>query len=45
MQLKAEMLNPVMDDITYPVLNRARRILWLVTGREKIGVLWPLAQG
>ncbi len=25
--------------LTYPMLNRARRILWLVTGAEKIGML------
>jgi 6-phosphogluconolactonase len=25
--------------LTYPVLNRSRRILWLVTGAEKIGML------
>jgi len=25
--------------LTYPVLNRARRILWLVTGSEKVGAL------
>lgn len=25
--------------LTYPVINRARRILWLVTGREKVGML------
>jgi 6-phosphogluconolactonase len=23
---------------TYPVLNRARRVLWLVTGKEKVGM-------
>jgi 6-phosphogluconolactonase len=28
--------------LTYPILNRARRILWLVTGREKIGMLGRL---
>ena len=27
--------------LTYPILNRARRILWLVTGAEKAG---PLAR-
>jgi 6-phosphogluconolactonase len=25
--------------LTYPMLNRARRILWLVTGAEKAGML------
>src|SRR6516165_4732203 len=25
--------------LTYPVLNRSRRILWLVTGAEKVGML------
>jgi 6-phosphogluconolactonase len=25
--------------LTYPILNRARRILWLVTGSEKTGML------
>jgi len=25
--------------LTYPLLNRARRILWLVTGSEKVGML------
>jgi 6-phosphogluconolactonase len=25
--------------LTYPVLNRARRILWVVTGPEKVGML------
>ena len=25
--------------LTYPVLDRARRILWLVTGSEKVSML------
>jgi len=25
--------------LTYPIINRARRILWLVTGNEKVGAL------
>lgn len=25
--------------LTYPMLNRSRRILWVVTGREKVGML------
>jgi 6-phosphogluconolactonase len=28
--------------LTYPIINRARRILWLVTGKEKIGALLRL---
>jgi 6-phosphogluconolactonase len=31
--------------ITYPMLNRARRILWLVTGDEKAGMLVRLRDG
>ena len=31
--------------LTYPVLNRARRILWLVTGAEKVPMLARLQQG
>ena len=31
--------------LTYPVLNRARRILWLVTGGEKAGMLAHVVQG
>jgi 6-phosphogluconolactonase len=31
--------------LTYPVFNRARRILWLVTGSEKAGMLLRLRKG
>jgi len=31
--------------LTYPALNRARRILWLVTGSEKAGMLVRLLAG
>jgi len=31
--------------LTYPVINRARRILWLVTGGEKSGMLARLSKG
>lgn len=31
--------------LTYPVLNRGRRILWLVTGDDKAGMLVQLVQG
>ena len=31
--------------LTYPVLNRARRILWLVTGTEKVEMLRRLLDG
>lgn len=31
--------------LTYPMLNRSRRILWLVTGSEKIGRLVQLRNG
>jgi 6-phosphogluconolactonase len=31
--------------LTYPVLNRARRILWLVTGADKAGMLSRLREG
>jgi len=31
--------------LTYPTLNRARRILWLVTGDEKAGMLVRLRDG
>jgi hypothetical protein len=25
--------------LTYPILNRARRVLWLISGKEKVGML------
>jgi len=31
--------------LTYPIINRARRILWLVTGNEKAGMLLRLRKG
>ncbi len=31
--------------LTYPVLNRARRVLWLITGNDKVGMLARLRQG
>jgi 6-phosphogluconolactonase len=31
--------------LTYPVINRSRRILWLVTGAEKAGMLARLIEG
>jgi 6-phosphogluconolactonase len=31
--------------LTYPMLNRSRRILWLVTGSEKVGMLMRLRDG
>jgi 6-phosphogluconolactonase/glucosamine-6-phosphate isomerase/deaminase len=31
--------------LTYPVINRARRILWLATGSEKAEALHRLRQG
>lgn len=31
--------------LTYPVLNRARRILWVVTGSEKAEILRRLSEG
>ena len=31
--------------LTYPILNRARRILWLVTGKDKIFALGRLREG
>lgn len=31
--------------LTYPIINRSRRILWLVTGAEKVGMLARLRDG
>jgi 6-phosphogluconolactonase len=31
--------------LTYPMINRSRRILWLVTGNDKVGVLTRLRDG
>jgi 6-phosphogluconolactonase len=31
--------------LTYPMLNRSRRIVWLVTGREKAEMLARLCGG
>jgi 6-phosphogluconolactonase len=31
--------------LTYPLLNRSRRILWLVTGHEKADMLRRLRDG
>jgi len=31
--------------LTYPMINRARRILWLVTGSEKVEMLGRLRKG
>jgi len=31
--------------LTYPIINRAHRILWLVTGNEKVGTLLRLRKG
>ncbi len=31
--------------LTYPIINRSRRILWLVTGSEKAGMLLRLRNG
>jgi 6-phosphogluconolactonase len=31
--------------LTYPMLNRSRRVLWVVTGREKVGMLARLREG
>ena len=31
--------------LTYPALNRARRVLWIVTGTEKVEMLHRLNDG
>jgi 6-phosphogluconolactonase len=31
--------------LTYPMINRARRILWLITGNDKVGMLMRLPDG
>jgi 6-phosphogluconolactonase len=31
--------------LTYPVLNRARAVLWVVTGAEKVPMLERLCRG
>ena len=31
--------------LTYPILNRARRVLWVVTGSDKTGPLERLLKG
>jgi 6-phosphogluconolactonase len=31
--------------LTYPIINRARKVLWLVTGSEKVGMLARLQAG
>ena len=31
--------------MTYPIINRSRRILWLVTGSDKVGMLMRLRDG
>lgn len=31
--------------LTYPLLNRSRRVLWVVTGGEKAGMLARLHEG
>jgi 6-phosphogluconolactonase len=31
--------------LTYPMLDRSRRILWVVTGSEKVGMLARLRAG
>jgi 6-phosphogluconolactonase/glucosamine-6-phosphate isomerase/deaminase len=31
--------------LTYPIINRSRRILWMVTGSEKVGMFGRLRDG
>jgi 6-phosphogluconolactonase len=31
--------------LTYPILNRAHRVLWLITGEDKAGMLVRLSRG
>ena len=31
--------------LTYPILNRARRVLWLITGEDKAEMLVRLSRG
>jgi 6-phosphogluconolactonase len=31
--------------LTFPIINRARQVLWLVTGEEKVGMLARLREG
>jgi 6-phosphogluconolactonase len=31
--------------LTYPILNRARSVLWIVTGKDKVGALKHLREG
>jgi 6-phosphogluconolactonase/glucosamine-6-phosphate isomerase/deaminase len=31
--------------LTYPAINRSRRVLWVVTGKEKIQMLKRLLEG
>ena len=31
--------------LTYPIINRSRRVLWLVAGSEKVGMLSRLQAG
>ena len=31
--------------LTYPIINRARQVLWLVTGKDKVEILGRLRDG